>query len=222
MAIVNLVTNDLTYAAFRDSFDMGIVNFPDTWNVDTSVIGQVTLHTPAYDQTSGMMEATGSPSIGHGYGTYTVNAMLTGNAQGPAIMLWPGDDQWPGSEMDFGEIANDGSGQYSSLHWDNGGDRYDVRLFSDNVQGGVFHEYQVVWEPGTLTLNVDGVQQVVYTDHVPADYAHGGMDHVFAFLNINPNTSLTVTDASYVPLGAIPAALGPVAGAETDWNALAA
>ena len=48
-----------------------------------------------------------------------------GNAQGPAIMLWPGDDQWPGSEMDFGEIANDGSGQYSSLHWDNGGDRYD-------------------------------------------------------------------------------------------------
>jgi hypothetical protein len=80
----------------------------------------------------------------------------------------------------------------------------------------------VVWEPGKLTLNVDGVQQVVYTDHVPADYAHGGIDHVFAFLNINPNTSLTVTDVSYVPLGATPAALGPVVGAETDWNALAA
>src|SRR4051794_11601739 len=94
VAIINPVTGDVTYTAFHDSFDAGIVNFPDTWNVDTSVPGQVTLHAPEHYLKSGMMEATGSPSTGHGYGVYTVNAMMTGNAQGPAIMLWPGDDQW--------------------------------------------------------------------------------------------------------------------------------
>ncbi len=223
MAIINPVTGAVTYAAFRDSFDAGTVNFPDTWNVDTSVPGQVTLHRPEPWLSSGMMEATGSPGTGHGYGTYTVNAMMTGNMPGSAIMLWPGDNKWPGSEIDFGEVSNDGTGrQYGSLHWDDGGDNYDVRFFSPDVRGGVFHEYQVVWEPGRLTYNVDGVQQAVYTEHVPADYAHGGMDHVFAFLNINPDTSLTVADASYVPLSATPAALAPAASAAAGWDAAAA
>jgi beta-glucanase (GH16 family) len=149
--------------------------------------------------------------------------MMTGNMPGSAIMLWPGDNKWPGSEIDFGEVSNDGTGrQYGSLHWDDGGDNYDVRFFSPDVRGGVFHEYQVVWEPGRLTYNVDGVQQAVYTEHVPADYAHGGMDHVFAFLNINPDTSLTVADASYVPLSATPAALAPAASAAAGWDAAAA
>ncbi len=221
MATINPLTGAITYTAFHDSFDAGTVNFPDTWNVDTSVPGQVTLHRPEPWLNSGMMEKTGSPSMGHGYGTYTVTARMSGDMPGSAIMLWPGDNKWPGSEIDFGEVVNDGSGrQYSSLHWDDGGDNYDIKLYSTDVKGGVFHDYQVVWEPGKLTVNVDGVEQAVYTDHVPADYAHGGMDHVFAFLNINPETSLTVTEASYVPLGAAPAALA--AGAGADWHALAA
>lgn len=223
MAIVNPVTGAITYPAFRDSFDAGIGNFPDAWNVDTSVPGQVTLHRPEPYLSSGMMEATATPGTGHGYGVYTVNAKMTGAVPGPAIMLWPGDNKWPGSEIDFGEISNDGTGrQYGSLHWDAGGDTYDVRFFDEAVKGGVFHEYQAVWEPGRLTYNVDGAEQAVYTEHVPADHAHGGMDHVFAFLNISPDTSLTVADASYVPLRAAPAALAPSAPAQAGWDAAAA
>jgi hypothetical protein len=224
VASINPETGAVTYAAFHDSFDAGIENFPDAWNVDVSIPGQVTLHRPESYLSAGMMEATGTPSTGHGYGTYTVRAMMTGTEPGPAIMLWPGDNKWPGSEIDFGEISGDGTGeQYSSLHWNDGGDNYDVRFYGDDVEGGVFHDYQVVWEPNRLTVNVDGVQQAVYTEHVPADFAHGGMDHVFAFLNINPDTSLTVTDARYVPLDAtLAAAPPPPVAAEPDWEAMAA
>jgi beta-glucanase (GH16 family) len=224
MATINPVTGDITYTAFFDSFDNGTVNFPDTWNVDTSVRGQVTLHRPETYLTSGMMEATGSPSTGHGYGTYTVNAKLDGGTTGSAIMLWPGDNKWPGSEIDFGETVNDGSGrQFGALHWNEGGeDRVDYRIFPDNIQGGVFREYEMVWEPGRITMSVDGKTQLVFTEHVPADYAHGGMDQVFAFFNNTPLTSLTVRDVSYVPLDAAAADAVPVVEERVDWEAIAA
>ena len=226
MAIIDPVTGAVSYAEFHDSFDAGIEKFPDSWNVDTSVAGQVTLHRPEAWLSSGMMEATGSASSGHGYGTYTVNAMLTGIYPGAAIMLWPGDNVFPGSEIDFGETAQDGSGrQYGSLHWDDGGsDANRIQLFDEDIRGGEFHAYQAVWEPGRLTFNVDGKQQAVYTDHVPADFAHGGMDHVFAFLNNRPETSLTVTDISYVPLAPELANAAPPPPTEepVDWEALAA
>jgi hypothetical protein len=224
MATIDPATGSVSYTPFFDSFDQGAVNFPDAWNLDTSVPGQVTLHRPESYLSSGMMEATGTASHGHGYGTYTVNAKMTGIYPGPAIMLWPGDNQWPGTEMDFGEIAGDGTGrQYSSLHWNDGGDRYDVRFYDPAIKGGVFHEYQAVWEPGRLTVNVDGKTQAVYTEHVPADYAHGGMDHVFAFLNISPHTSLTVADVRYEPLAPAAAeAAVPATPERVDWDAIAA
>jgi beta-glucanase (GH16 family) len=237
VADIDPVTGAVTYKPFFDSFDNGTVNFPDTWNVDTSVPGQVTLHAPEYWLNSGMMEETGTRAHGHGYGTYTVNAMMTGAMPGPAIMLWMGDNKsWPGPEIDFGEIAGDGSGQYSSLHWaENGEDRYDIRWYDQGVTMGEFHTYELLWEPGRITIEVDDRTQAVYTEHVPQDYAHGGMDQVFAFLNLRPETSLTVLDASYVPLEslygpqpALPAAdVAPApapAPAEewVDWNAIAA
>ncbi len=227
MATIDPATGSISYAPFHDSFDNGIANFPDAWNVDLSVPGQVTLHRPEYYLTAGMMEATGSPSMGHGYGTYTVRAMITGNTPGPAIMLWPGDNKWPGSEIDFGELSQDGSGRmYGSLHWsENGEDRNRIQLFDADIKTGVFHDHQVVWQPGKITYNVDGKEQAVYTEHVPADFAHGGMDHVFAFLNISPYTSLTITDARYEPLDpALANAPPPPQPVEevVDWDALAA
>jgi hypothetical protein len=217
MATIDPVTGAVSYAPFFDSFDDGLVNFPDNWNVDTSVPGQVTFNRPEPWLNAGMLEATGTPADGHGYGTYTVQAKMEGFDQGPAIMLWPGDNIWPGSEIDFGEITNDGSGQqYASLHWDAGGyDDNRIQLYDPAIKGGVFHEYQVLWEPERLVMSVDGVPQAEYTGFfVPADYAHGGMDHVFAFLNINPATSLTVTEISYVPLYGEPGAGMPPAAEE--------
>jgi hypothetical protein len=194
-----------SYTPFYDSFDNGLANFPDSWNVDLSVPGEVTLHRPEYYLTSGMMEATGAANMGHGYGTYTVNAKLDGNYPGQAVMLWNAVNEWPGSEIDIVETVRDGSGdQYAALHWVDVFDRYEVQLFDPNIANGVFHKYQAIWEPDRITINVDGVTQAVFTSIVPKDFEHGGQNHVFAFLNTMPETSLTIRDISYVPLGMSP------------------
>jgi hypothetical protein len=244
VAIINPATGGVSYAPFHDSFDAGTLNFPDTWNVDTSVPGQVTVHTSNYYLNSGMMEATAGASTGHGYGTYTVNAMLQGIWPGSAIMLWPGNNQWSGGEIDMAELVHDGSGRHMGvLHWPDpsasDGDSYDLRVYDPVVLSNAFHEYQVVWEPQKLTMKVDGVERAVFTEHVPADYAHGGVDRVFAFLNLHPETGVVVTDVTYQPLGAEPAtatAAPPVAApaassdpwaqfmvnGQIDWDAAAA
>ena len=61
MASIDPVTGDVTYAAFFDSFDEGIVHFPDTWNVDVSVPGQVTLH--SRETIASAAQALGDPGL---------------------------------------------------------------------------------------------------------------------------------------------------------------
>ena len=211
--------------ALHESFDNGTGVFGNAWNVDTSVKGQVTL-----SGTSALMEWATGREAGHGYGTYTVVAKAEGNQPGPGIILWPGDNSWPGQEMDIMEITPDGSGRhYGTVHWNSGGsDSYNATIF-DGVTGGSFHTYQMTWEPGRLTFKVDGSTKGVITDHVPTDYDHGGMNNTIGFLNINTNTSLTVSDVSFTPLGGSTAQVSSkatsaeiaTAGAGMDWNAIA-
>lgn len=179
------------------SFDNGFGPIGSTWNVDASVPGEVRLA-----GNSAMMEYAVGREAGHGYGTYKIEAKLEGNEPGPAIIFWPGDNQWPGQELDLAEITPDGSGRiYGTVHWNQGGhDAYEPQVF-DGIYSGSFHEYQMVWEPGRITYKVDGAEKAVFTDNVPADFAHGGMNNTIGFLNNNPNTAITVRDVSYTPLG---------------------
>lgn len=214
----------------RESFDNGIGVFTDNWNVDATVPGQVTLR-----GTSGLMQQAVSTSSGQGYGTYTITAKLEGNMPGPAIILWPGDNQWPGQEINLAEVTNDGTGRiYGALHWDNNGDHAVTQIY-DGIKTGVFHDFTLVWAPGHMTYLVDGVQQWEVTQYVPKDYDNGGMNNVVGWLNTNYNTSMTVTQVDYVPLGVtgstpvVEAPTAPVtttptapAPATIDWAALAA
>jgi len=195
--------------AMNVTFDNGLGSISSAFNVDTSVPGQVTLAGG-----SAMMEWALGASSGHGYGTYDVHAMVSGNQPGPAIVLWPGDNHWPGQEIDMVEITPNGSGQqYGTVHWNAGGsDAYNATIYG-GVQSGVFHDYTMVWEPGKITFSVDGQQKGTITDHVPVDYAHGGMNNTIGFLNNNPNTSITVDNVSYTPLGDDAAAHLPAAAA---------
>lgn len=222
--------------ALSESFDNGTGALGNAWNVNTSVSGQVTL-----SGNSGLMEWASGRDAGHGYGTYTVTAKLDGNQPGPAIVLWPGDNQWPGQEIDMAEITPDGSGrQYGNVHWNNNGsDAYTPRIY-DGVYGGTFHDYQMTWEAGRITFRVDGVEKGVVTDHVPTDYDHGGMNNTIGFLNNNPNTSITVSHVDFRPSGGGSWTPPPQTGGSTapsqpsapsapaqqtgpvDWNALAA
>ncbi len=211
--------------ALSISFDNGLGSLGNAWNIDQSVHGQITLAGPA-----SIMEWAVGPASGHGYGTYTVQAQVNGNQPGPGIIFWPGDNQWPGQEIDLLEITPNGSGaQYGTLHWNQGGDAYEPQVFW-GVSSGVPHEYQMIWEPGHLTMKVDGTVTASFTDHVPVDFTHGGMNNTIGFLNTNSHTSLTVFQVDYVPLGsgAAPVVAAPVVAAPVvvaaavDWNALAA
>lgn len=187
-----------TDTPMHESFDNGVGALSQAWNVDLSVPGEVTL-----SGSSALMEPAVGRDAGHGYGTYTVVAKLEGSVPGPGIILWPGDNVWPGQEIDMAEIAQDGSGrQYGTLHWDEGGSDGFEYLIYDGVEGGVFHEYQMVWEPGRITFLVDGVEQGTITRNVPADFDAGGTNNTIGFLNIGPDTSITVREVDYVPLGA--------------------
>ncbi|MDN3567044.1 family 16 glycosylhydrolase [Paeniroseomonas aquatica] len=180
----------------HESFDNGIGVFTDNWNVDASVPGQVTLR-----GTSGLMQQAVSTSSGQGYGTYTINAKFEGTMPGPAIILWPGDNHWPGQEINLAEVTNDGTGRiYGALHWDDNGDHAVTDIY-EGVLTGVFHEFKLIWEPNHLTYLVDGVKQAEFTQYVPIDYDHGGMNNVIGWLNTSYETSMTVTDVDYVPLG---------------------
>lgn len=198
------------------SFDNGFGTLGNAYNVDTSTPGEIRLA-----GNSAIMEWATGPSAGHGYGTYTIVANVQGNQPGPAIIFWPGDNQWPGQELDLVEITPDGSGrQYGTVHWnDNGHDAYTPVVYEGVGPG--WHEYQMVWEAGKITYKVDGEVKATFTENVPADYEHGGMNNTIGFLNNNPNTSITVTDVSYTPLGgSVPAtdtATPAVSASEEIW-----
>src|SRR3954466_10316376 len=103
---------------FSESFDNGIGALNHTWGngIDTSVRGQVTI-----SGNSGIMENPGGASAGHGYGSYSITASMSGHATGPAALLWPGNDKWPGPEMDLAEFI--GGRPYGTMHFRGSGGR---------------------------------------------------------------------------------------------------
>jgi hypothetical protein len=217
--LTNAVETD---TPLHESFENSVGPLTETWGVDFSHFGEVRFYGNQYS-TAGMKEPGNDPSAGHGYGTYTIEAMLTGTTAGPAIILWPGDNRYPGQEINLAELAPDGTGrQYATVHWnDNGENNQEVR-FLEGVESGVFHTYQAIWEPGKITFNVDGHLAAIVTDHVPIDYDNGGMNNTIAFLNNNDATSLIVRQVDYVPLGVTTAPATPPTDQAIDWYALAA
>jgi hypothetical protein len=213
MATANAASGAVPDPPMHESFENSIGPFTENWGVDFTTFGEARFYGSRYS-TAGMKEPGADPSVGHGYGTYTVNAMLTGKTAGPAIMLWPGDNKYPGAEIDLAELKPDGTGhQYATVHWNEGGKNAQQLYYFDYVPSGVFHEYQAVWGPGKITLSIDHHVVAVVTSHVPKDYNHGGMNEVFAFLNNNDATSLVVRDVSFVPLGeTAPPSAPPVVG----------
>lgn len=190
------------YAPLHITFDDGWQTIGDIYHADTSVPGQVTL---ASDMTLGhsmFKEWSDGPASGHGYGTYTFVAKLDGYLAGPGIVLWPGDDKWPGPEIDLAELMPDWTGrQYGTMHWDGGGyDDYYSQLYPGYVEPGVVHTYQMTWAPGKVTMTVDGEHKIDWSVNVPADYAHGGVNLTLGAINLNLDTSITVYDIKYDPL----------------------
>ena len=214
---------------FVESFDHGVGALNHVWGnawIDTGTPGQVTITGPG-----GMMQRPSGDSAGHGYGSYSVVASIQGDAQGPAALLWPGNDRWPGPEYDILEVLN--GRPYGTVHFrgDDGGDGY-TSVFFDGIDESQVHTYTLDWQPGSITYYVDGNAMGTVTKRVGADYAHGGINEVIGLMNTNWHTSMTVYEVSYTPMAEAQAWSPPVAveagfnlsvGAGLiDWNALAA
>ncbi|WP_043338263.1 family 16 glycosylhydrolase [Belnapia moabensis] len=179
-------------ANFFETFNRGVGQLNHTWGkIDTSIAGQVTL--TGY---SGIMQWPTGASAGNGYGHYEVVAALKGNQAGSAVMLWPGNDKWPGTEMDLAEIHNGRA--YGTAHHktSTGGDGYRTVTY-DGLDESRPHKYSLDWTPNKLVFKVDGHTYGTITKNVGKDFEHGGIDAVFGMLNNNPNTSLTVYEVSY-------------------------
>lgn len=177
---------------FFETFSRGVGQLNHTWGkIDTSIAGQVTLSGNA-----GMMQKPSGASAGNGYGHYEITAALKGNAAGPAILLWPGNDKWPGQEIDLAEIYN--GTPYGAAHHKtaSGGDGYRTATYT-GLDESKPHEYTLDWTPGKLVFGVDGKTYGTITQNVTPDYEHGGIDVVFGALNNSAHTSVTVYEMSY-------------------------
>lgn len=173
---------------FSESFNNGLGSFDHTWgSADTSKSGQVTLR----GNSGVMMDNPTHKSMGTGYGYYEVKASMSADKAGPAVVLWPGDDVWPGTEIDMVEVIHGRA--YGAMHWDAGGDRYDTVNFN-GVDETKVHTYGVEWEAGRVTYSVDGRVMGSIDHNVGRDHAHGGTDVVMSLMNGSNDTHLTVYD----------------------------
>lgn len=183
-------------AGFYESFDNGVGILNHTWgSVDTSVAGEITLR-----GNSGAMQRPWSADVGNGYGRYEVTAKMSADQAGPAALLWPADDKWPGPEYDIVEVLN--GTPYGVVHWKDGGgwDSYESRWFN-GVDETQVHKYAIEWREGRIDFFIDGQHYGTVDHNVGADYAHGGVNSVMSMMNSNHNTFLTVYDVSYSPFG---------------------
>lgn len=183
-------------AGFYESFDNGVGILNHTWgSIDTSVAGEITLR-----GNSGAMQRPWSADAGNGYGRYEVTAKMSADQAGPAALLWPADDKWPGPEYDIVEVLN--GTPYGVVHWKDGGgwDSYESRWFN-GVDETQVHKYAIEWREGRIDFFIDGQNYGTVDQNVGADYAHGGINSVMSMMNSNSDTFLTVYDVSYSPFG---------------------
>lgn len=182
--------------SFYGSFDNGTGALTHHWigNADTSVAGQITLS--GY---TGVMERPWGSDSGHGYGQYTVTAKVEGNQVGPAALLWPSDDKWPGTELDFVEVLRDGTAYGTAHNGNNPYDWYEARMYWGTEESQA-HTYGIDWQADRVSFSVDG-QDAGTVWMNTRDSAHGGSNVVFGAMNLNNDTSITVYDMSYTPNG---------------------
>jgi beta-glucanase (GH16 family) len=200
--------------SFTESFNNGVGRLSHTWgNVDTSVSGQITLRGE-----SGAMEPHSGPWSGNGYGTYTVVASMSSDGSaGPAALLWPGDNVWPGAEYDIVEIIN--GTPYGTVHYNDRGSDGWQSVFFNGVNEGDVNTYTLDWQPDQISFSVNGRHYGTVTGIVGDSAADGGTNSVLSVMNHARNSSdtyMTVYEVSYSAGGE--SWSGASADVDVEWN----
>ena len=144
-----------------------------------------------------------------------------GSGSGPALVIWPGDDIWPGSEVDLGEINWEGDA-YTATHWrddvvcaDRGGDCYRTFLFKD-PPGNITDKYFLDRLAHLRRLSPERPHPLLPrrrligedTENPAVDFAGGGVNHAFGFMNRSPETTCECDWMRWTPEATMEAKLG--------------
>jgi hypothetical protein len=155
---------------------------------------------------AGVMTFAGGASTNFGNGLFEIRARFTsttgniGSGSGPALVLWPASDQWPGPEVDIGEI--NGSGQlYMATHWKNsgGGDSASYYTAANGFDWTAYHTYAAFLQNTKITYYIDGVTIGTETVHPAPDFANGGENHCLGVMNRSPETTLECDWVRWTP-----------------------
>ena len=124
-----------------------------------------------------------------------------GDGPGPAVILWPADDVWPGQEYDLGELGTRSdalSPLYMARHWRTaeGGNGQDIWAVAD--QPARFPQFDHrVWHVNALdhigskvTFYVDGKVLFSADTDIERDALHGGVNHTAGLANASSQTKL--------------------------------
>ncbi len=193
--------------AVFEGFDDGFGLLGHAWQTGDGVKAYVQSGVAKIDGTrsgAGVMQFPGGRNACFGNGLFEIRSRLkgndTGDNSGPANVLWPSDDVWPGSEVDIGEIDRSGR-VYMATHWKGSDGRDAYRLFY--VDAGfdqyAFHTYAAFLQTDKITYLVDGKVIGIDTDHPAPDAAHGGVNHCLGIMNRSSQTGIEADWVRWTP-----------------------
>lgn len=143
---------------------------------------------------------------------------------GPATILWPYSNQWPGPEIDLGEFfANDPNSIYLTHHWkdpETGENRNDLWVVLDSPTIAPNRQFSTAeWHIyAGLLLNdrtgyyVDGKLLFENTEFPARDFANGGENHTIGGFVRADGIKMEYGWIRFTPEGALPNPVYPPGG----------
>lgn len=139
----------------------------------------------------------------------------TGDNSGPAIVLWPGSNIWPGPEIDIGEIDRNGD-IYFATHFDGkpfgwcldrmNGDCFDAFYPKDAPWWNLpktfyndWHIYACFLQTDRMTYYLDGNVVAVDARNYGRDFANGGENHTLGIMNRSSQTTMECDWVRWTP-----------------------
>ncbi len=170
---------------------------------------------------AGVMTFPGGKDAGFGDGLFEIRARMSGgkgSGSGPALVLWPASDVWPGPEIDLGEISADGT-LYFAAHWrgDDGKDYAHIRT-APGVTWAEWHTYACKLDSANRRIEffVDGEVVGIVTEDVVPDFANGGENRAIGFMNRSAETACRCDWVRHTPLALVAAPAASTASAYVD------
>ena len=108
------------------------------------------------------------------YGRWQIQARFVGPSDhGFAILLWPDNDVWPqDGEIDIAEKSAPAKAETSSVVYGEPDAVQSIWIAHPELTVAQWHTYTVDWEPGEISIYVDGTLSQTVTEHVPVVPMH--------------------------------------------------